>query len=138
MRKALTITLLIMMLSIPATLTLAQEEASETEVTTHSADIKQEKTTEAEEGEFSPIIYFMSIAVASAFAMAIAAIGAAISQARAAVSAMEAVARQPEASGKIQIQMILALVFIETLAIYTLVVVLILLFANPFTKYVVG
>ncbi|OQX90220.1 MAG: hypothetical protein B6D57_04275 [Candidatus Coatesbacteria bacterium 4484_99] len=34
--------------------------------------------------------------------------------------------------------MILALVFIETLAIYTLVVVLILLFANPFTKYVVG
>ncbi|HDM43335.1 MAG TPA: ATP synthase F0 subunit C [Firmicutes bacterium] len=80
----------------------------------------------------------MSIAVASAFAMAIAAIGAAISQARAAVSAMEAVARQPEASGKIQIQMILALVFIETLAIYTLVVVLILLFANPFTKYVVG
>ncbi|HEC80521.1 MAG TPA: ATP synthase F0 subunit C [Firmicutes bacterium] len=80
----------------------------------------------------------MSIAVTSAFAMAIVAIGAAISQARAAVSAMEAVARQPEASGKIQIQMILALVFIETLAIYTLVVVLILLFANPFTKYVVG
>ncbi|MGQ9706610.1 MAG: ATP synthase F0 subunit C [bacterium] len=70
--------------------------------------------------------------------MALAAVGAAFSQAKAAVSALDGVARQPEASGKIQIQMILALVFIETLAIYTLVVVLILLFANPFTKYVVG
>jgi len=100
-------------------------------------EIPKENPKEGKESA-SPTSYFIFIVVSCAFAMALAAVGAAFSQARAAVAALDGVARQPEASGKIQVQMILALVFIETLAIYTLVVVLILLFANPFTKYVVG
>ena len=76
------------------------------------------------------------IGVASVFGMALAAAGAAIGQSLAARAALTGTARQPEASGKLQIQMILAIVFIETLAIYTLVVALILLFVNPLTKLI--
>ncbi len=43
-------------------------------------------------------------------------------------SAIEAMGRNPEASGKIQTAMILAIAFAEALAIYTLVVALILKF----------
>ena len=76
------------------------------------------------------------IGVASIFGMALAAAAAAIGQSLAARAALTGTARQPEASGKLQIQMILAIVFIETLAIYTLVVALILLFVNPLTKLI--
>lgn len=46
-----------------------------------------------------------------------------IGQGRAAASAAEAVARNPGARGSIQTLMILGLAFIESLALYTLVVV---------------
>ncbi|MDY0305171.1 MAG: ATP synthase F0 subunit C [Desulfovibrionaceae bacterium] len=45
--------------------------------------------------------------------------------------ACEGTARNPEASGKIQVMLILGLAFIESLAIYALVVNLILLFVKP-------
>lgn len=65
--------------------------------------------------------------------MAFAAVGAAFSQAITAAAALHGIARQPEASGKLFVPMILAIVFIETLAIYTLVVALLLIFSNPLT-----
>lgn len=43
-------------------------------------------------------------------------------------AALEAMGRNPEASGKIQTAMILAIAFAEALAIYTLVIALILKF----------
>lgn len=43
-------------------------------------------------------------------------------------SALEAMGRNPEASGKVQTAMILAIAFAEALAIYTLVIALILKF----------
>ncbi|MCL4456748.1 MAG: ATP synthase F0 subunit C [Nitrospirae bacterium] len=46
--------------------------------------------------------------------------------------ATEGVARNPGASGKITTTLIIGLAMIESLAIYALVVVLIVLFANPF------
>ncbi len=46
--------------------------------------------------------------------------------------AMEGIARNPEASGKIQVSMIIGLAMIEALTIYMLVVALIVLFADPF------
>jgi len=63
--------------------------------------------------------------------MAFAAVGAAFAQAITAAAALHGIARQPEASGKLLVPMILAIVFIETLAIYTLVVALLLIFSNP-------
>ncbi len=49
-------------------------------------------------------------------------------------SAMNSIARQPEASGTIGTNLIIGLAFIESLAIYALVIALLLLFANPFAK----
>ncbi len=65
-------------------------------------------------------------------AMAIAAAVCGVSQAMAVKAACEGIARNPDAAPKIQIAMILGLAFIESLAIYALVVNLLLLFANPF------
>jgi len=61
----------------------------------------------------------------------------AIGQALVARKALEAIARQPEASGSVSTNLLIALAMLESLAIYVLVVVLILLFANPLLKYIV-
>lgn len=76
---------------------------------------------------------FSTVLVFAVAGMAFAAVGAAFSQAITAAAALHGIARQPEASGKLFIPMILAIVFIETLAIYTLVVALLLIFSNPLT-----
>jgi F-type H+-transporting ATPase subunit c len=61
--------------------------------------------------------------IAAAFGMALAAFGGALGQSRVASSACEGMARNPGAAGAIQTAMILGLVFIETLALFTLAVV---------------
>jgi len=101
-----------------------------------AADATQGDAQPAESAAAAKANFYATVAMACMFGMAIAAFGAAIGQSLAAQKALDGVARQPEASGKLQVQMILALVFIETLAIYTLVVALILLFANPFSGMV--
>jgi len=49
----------------------------------------------------------------------------------AAVKAIEGMARQPEASGQLRTAMLIALALLETASIYVLLIVLVLLFANP-------
>ena len=61
--------------------------------------------------------------IAAAFGMALAAFGGAISQSRVASAACEGMARNPGAAGAIRASMILGLVFIETLALLTLVII---------------
>mgnify|MGYP001614699453 CR=1 FL=1 len=56
----------------------------------------------------------------------LAAIGAGIGIGRIGGGAVEAIARQPEAAGKIQTSMIIGAAFIEALTIYALLTVLIL------------
>ena len=58
-------------------------------------------------------------------------IAPAIGQAIIASKAMSAIARQPEAGDSINRALILSLAMLESLAIYVLAVILILLFANP-------
>jgi F-type H+-transporting ATPase subunit c len=70
--------------------------------------------------------------IAAALAVGLASIGPGIGQGNAAGQAVEGIARQPEAEGKIRGALILSLAFMESLTIYGLVVALILLFANPF------
>ena len=72
------------------------------------------------------------IALATALGMGIAAFGCGIGQGLGLKAACEGTARNPEASGKITVTLLLGMAFIESLAIYALVVNLILLFANPF------
>jgi len=63
------------------------------------------------------------VPIAAAFGMALAAFGGAISQSRVASAACEGMARNPGAAGAIRAAMILGLVFIETLALLTLVII---------------
>ncbi len=73
-------------------------------------------------------VNFTYVWVACALGIAIAAFGGALGQGRSVSAAMEGIARNPNASGKIQTAMIIGLALIESLVIYALVVVLILLF----------
>ena len=57
-------------------------------------------------------------ALAAGLAIAGAAFGGAISQGRAVTAALEGIARNPQASGKIMVPMILGLALIESLVIY--------------------
>ncbi len=66
--------------------------------------------------------------LAVAIAIALGAIGPALAIGWLAGKAMEAIGRNPEASGKIQTAMILAIAFCEAIAIYALVVALIIKF----------
>ena len=64
------------------------------------------------------------VTIAAGFGMAIAAFGAAFGQARVASAACEGIARNPGAAGPIRASMILGLVFIETLALFTLAIIM--------------
>jgi len=78
-----------------------------------------------------PIVSAASV-LAAALAIGLAAIGPGIGQGNAAGQAVEGIARQPEAEGKIRGTLLLTLAFMESLTIYGLVIALVLLFANPF------
>lgn len=66
--------------------------------------------------------------IASAGAIAIGAAAPAIAIAMIGSKGLEAIGRNPEAAGKVQTSMILALAFSEAIAIYALVVALIVKF----------
>jgi len=87
------------------------------------------EATEAE--KVMGIRFFMYSAVAAAFAIAISSIGCGYSQGIAIRSSVEGVARNPEASGKITVTMIIGLALIESLCIYTLLICLFLIIMNP-------
>jgi F-type H+-transporting ATPase subunit c len=64
-------------------------------------------------------------AIAAGFGMALAAFGGALGQGRIASAACEGMARNPGAAGAIRASMILGLVFVETLALFTLAIIII-------------
>lgn len=73
--------------------------------------------------------------LAAALAIAIGVIFPAIAMGRAITAALEALARQPEAEKSITRTLFIGLAMIESLAIYVLVIVLIILFRNPLLEY---
>jgi F-type H+-transporting ATPase subunit c len=72
----------------------------------------------------------------AALAIALGAIGPAIAMGRANSPALDALARQPEAERSITRTLFIGLAMIESLAIYVLVVVLVILFRNPLLEYI--
>jgi len=76
--------------------------------------------------------FFSMCVIAAGVGMGIAAFGTGIGEGLAVKGAVEGIARNPSASGKILTSMMIGLAMIESLAIYALVVALIALFANPF------
>jgi F-type H+-transporting ATPase subunit c len=76
--------------------------------------------------------------VAALFAIAIGVLLPALAMGRAIGSALEALSRQPEAEKSIMRTLFIGLAMIESLAIYVLVIVLIVLFRNPLLEFIVG
>ena len=64
------------------------------------------------------------LAIAAGFGMGIAAFGAGLGQGRIGSAACEGIARNPGAAGAIRASMILGLVFVETLALFTLAIIM--------------
>lgn len=62
--------------------------------------------------------------LAAAIAISVAALGGALAQGRAASTALDGIARNPAASGKIFTPMIIGLALIESLVIYALIIAL--------------
>ncbi|TYO95835.1 ATP synthase F0 subcomplex C subunit [Geothermobacter ehrlichii] len=80
--------------------------------------------------------FFAWCMLAAGIGMGLGSFGTGIGQGLAIKSAVEGVARNPGASGKILTTMMIGLAMIESLAIYVFVVAMIILFANPFTEQV--
>jgi F-type H+-transporting ATPase subunit c len=84
----------------------------------------------------SDIHWFVMIStVSAAVAIAIGIIFPAIAMGKAITQALESLSRQPEAEKSISRTLFIGLAMIESLAIYVLVIVLIILFRNPLLEY---
>ena len=81
---------------------------------------------------------FFAIALACGFAIGVAALGTGLSMGNAINAALTGIARNPEASAKIQTNMIIGLALIESLCIYALVICFIMVFKIPGLEQVMG
>ncbi|MGC9217173.1 ATP synthase F0 subunit C [Acidithiobacillus sp.] len=81
--------------------------------------------------------FTLASTVASLLAMAIGVLGPALAMGRAIAAALDALARQPESASTIMRTLFIGLAMIESLAIYVLVIVLIVMFRNPLLAYLI-
>ncbi len=88
-------------------------------------------TAMASTGDAAAGVNLAAICIAAALSVGVAALGCGIGMGSGINGACLGIARNPEASGKITVTMIIGLALIESLTIYGLVISLILLFANP-------
>ena len=113
------LSVLLVMLAMVVTMAapaFADEPAATEPTTTQSAEASSEATTTSAK------------AIGSAIAVGLAAAGGALGMGILGSKSSEAIARQPEAEGKIRTSMMLTLVFIETAIIYALLVVILIIF----------
>jgi len=111
MKKFTAVLLLsLLIVGVFATMAFAQEEAADS----------------------SKLSYYATAVLGCGLAIGLAALGTGIGMGTGLSRACEGVARNPGVSGKIMTTLIVGLALIESLCIYALVVVLIVLFANPF------
>lgn len=117
-RKVTIALLLVMLAALLAPLAAFAEEAA-----------AMAPASGAEDGKLR---YYSLAVIGCALGIGIAAFGTGIGQGLGLSKACEGVARNPSVSGKIMTTLIVGLAMIESLCIYALVVVLIVLYANPF------
>jgi len=87
---------------------------------------------------FIKVIFSVGAMVAAGFAIGLGCIGAGAGIGSAAAGASEAVGRNPAAQGKIMMTMMVGMAMAESIAIYSLVVSLILLYVNPYRAFLFG
>lgn len=76
--------------------------------------------------------------IVAALGIAIGILGPALAMGRSISQALDALSRQPEAEKSIIRTLFIGLAMIESLAIYCLVIMLIILFRNPLLSYLIG
>ena len=81
--------------------------------------------------------FILGSTLAAAAAIVVGAMFPALAMGRAIVQALDALSRQPEAEKAITRTLFIGLAMIESLAIYVLVIVLIILFRNPLLQYLI-
>lgn len=88
----------------------------------------------ATSGDSTKGLVIIASIVMAGLTMAIGTITTALGMGNGLAAAANAVGRNPEAQGKVLITMMVGLAMIESLAIYTLVIALVLIYANPLVK----
>lgn len=82
--------------------------------------------------EMEPItLITLIMIITSGFGIVLGTAIPAIVEGRAVLKALEGIARQPEAAGDLRTTLLIAMALLESTAIYVLLVILILIFANP-------
>jgi len=79
------------------------------------------------------MVHVVSI-IAASLGLGIVALSAAFAQGMATSKAVESIARQPEAKGPITQNLVLGLAFIESLTLYALLIAIVLIFVNPYSR----
>jgi F-type H+-transporting ATPase subunit c len=87
---------------------------------------------------YAKVIFSVGAMIGAGFAIGVGCIGAGLGIGHAAAGASEAVGRNPGAQGKIMMTMMIGMAMAESIAIYSLVISLILLFVNPFKTFLFG
>lgn len=76
--------------------------------------------------------------ITAGFTTSLGCIAPAIAEGRAVASALNSLAQQPDASSTITRTLFVGLAMVESTAIYSLVVSMILIFANPFWNHIIN
>ncbi|MBP6939577.1 MAG: ATP synthase F0 subunit C [Deltaproteobacteria bacterium] len=84
------------------------------------------------------VIFSVGAMIGAGLAIGLGCIGAGAGIGNAAAGASEAVGRNPAAQGKIMMTMMVGMAMAESIAIYSLVITLILIFANPYKTFLFG
>ena len=121
MKKSIIVILTLVLVLMFSTLAVNAEEAT---LLTTAAPTETVETTEEEVAEDAT----STKAIAAAITIAIAATAGAIAMGMAICKAVDGIARQPEADGKIRTSLMLGLVFVETAIIYALIVAILIIF----------
>ncbi len=86
----------------------------------------------------SVVIIAVASIITAGFTISIGSIGPALGEGKAVSTALTAIAQQPDEAGTITRTLFVGLAMIESMAIYCFVTAMILIFANPFWKYVIA
>ena len=81
------------------------------------------------------VLFAVGAMIGAAFCLGVGALGVGFGMGNAINGATNAVGRNPGVQGKIMMTMLVGLAMAESIAIYCLVIALVLMYANPYTKF---
>jgi F-type H+-transporting ATPase subunit c len=87
---------------------------------------------------YTKALFAVGAMLAAGLSIGVAGLGVGVGMGNAINGATSAVGRNPGVQGKIMMTMMVGLAMAESVAIYALVISLVLLYANPYTRYFLG